>query len=255
MAWNIIQHAFFIVFGNLKEALKASILPFIILVGIVMAFSALSGLPIVGEQLNVEAVDNLGSIGLFVILGLVSVMFVFGWVAVTWHRFILLEEYPTIIPSVSGRPIWPYVGRILMIILQMMVVVLPVMLILLPSLGGLLASPVLVVGASLALNVFITFLWFRVCVSLPSVAVGNHMSSVEAWSKTNNIWGDILVMSIIVIVLSFGVNLIVSTLFSSIPIIAGILQFVVQWTSMMVGISILTTVYGHVVEGRPLTRA
>ena len=62
-------------------------------------------------------------------------------------------------------------------------------------------------------------------------------------------------MSIIVIVLSFGVNLIVSTLFSSIPIIAGILQFVVQWTSMMVGISILTTIYGHVVEGRPLTRA
>ena len=109
MAWNIIQHAFFIVFGNLKEALKASILPFIILVGIVMAFSALSGLPIVGEQLNVEAVDNLGSIGLFVILGLVSVMFVFGWVAVTWHRFILLEEYPTIIPSVSGRPIWSVV--------------------------------------------------------------------------------------------------------------------------------------------------
>jgi hypothetical protein len=129
----------------------------------------------------------------------------------------------------------------------------PVMFLVLPLImgggGSTIAGFVGVVG----LNVMLTFIWLRLSVSLPSVAVGEPMGSVEAWTKTNDVWEMILGISIIVIVLNFAATTIVTTLFSGIPVVFGVLSIAVQWVSMMVGISILTTIYGHVIEGRSLT--
>ena len=104
-----------------------------------------------------------------------------------------------------------------------------------------------------ALNVLYAFVWFRVAISLPSVAVGEHMGSMDAWEITSEHSRDILMMSVVIIVLNSVMSMGVATLFGGLPLVAFILRIIVQWTTMMVGISVLTTLYGHIVEGRSLS--
>ena len=56
-------------------------------------------------------------------------------------------------------------------------------------------------------------------------------------------------------VLNFVATLIPSVLFSNLPFVAGAMNIAIQWLSMMIGVSVLTTIYGHVIEGRPLSGA
>ena len=249
MAWNIVRHAFIIVFGNFTNALRASVVPSLILIGTIGAFAMTADLSMFEETFDptVTSLPTMSVMGIFAISALA--MIVFAWVAVTWHRFILLEEYPSIFPAFGGRPVFPYAGRTLMIALQMFVVMIPLMLLTGPLF---LASPAVASLAIFALGILLSFLWLRVCVSLPSVAVGEHMGSIDAWRKTNDIWQTILGVCAITALLNYGANLAVTLIASNLGFVFDILQIAVQWVSMMVGISILTTIYGHVIEGRPL---
>lgn len=252
MAWNIVRHAFVIVFGNFGNALRASAVPSILLICVFGLVATVSGLPLTGADVPVENLEQPMLSALLIIAGFAFAMFAFSWVAVTWHRFILLEEYPAIVPATSGRPIWPYARRTLMIVLQMTAVMVPLFLVF----GGLLLmSPTMAMVVTIGLSILMTFLWLRVSVSLPSVAVGTHMGSVHAWGETNGIWQTILGVCVIMTVLNFVATLIPSVLFSNLPFVAGAMNIAIQWLSMMIGVSVLTTIYGHVIEGRPLSGA
>jgi hypothetical protein len=48
------------------------------------------------------------------------------------------------------------------------------------------------------------------------------------------------------------VNLLGFFVFGRIPVLAQLWQLVIGWPVMMVGLSILTTLYGHYVQKRPL---
>lgn len=260
MAWNIVRHAFVIVFGNLREALKASIVPFAILIATLFVLMSALGLPVYHDALIVPAVENESAAALAGFMSLPLYLFIFAWVAVTWHRFILLEEYPAIVPAVSNRPIWAYVGRSLMLMLQMMMVLIPVMLISMVLMLGSITDPnalMLNTGSGLVFMIVIgsiySFFWLRIGVSLPAVAVGRPINSRTAWAETKPVWKTILGASVILVALNLIVTLAFSLLFAGIPLIFYILSVVIQWVSMMVGVSVLTTIYGHVIEGRPLT--
>ena len=54
-------------------------------------------------------------------------MFVTSWVAVAWHRFILLEEPAGLLPGISGRPIWSYLRKSIMLGLLIVLIAIPVM--------------------------------------------------------------------------------------------------------------------------------
>jgi hypothetical protein len=79
------------------------------------------------------------------------------------------------------------------------------------------------------------------------------MGSMDAWEITSEHSRDILMMSVVIIVLNSVMSMGVATLFGGLPLVAFILRIIVQWTTMMVGISVLTTLYGHIVEGRSLS--
>ena len=105
------------IFNNFGQALRVSVGPYLLLVlATVLIFGSASSF----EQLGDLASGNLppeqlvtagGSIVIGTLVLLILFVFVAAWVAVSWHRFILLEEYSGIIPAISGRPIWPYIGR------------------------------------------------------------------------------------------------------------------------------------------------
>ncbi len=259
MAWNIVRHAFVIVFGNLGNAIKASLVPFLILIGVLFVLAVLLGAPLYQDALAPIPDDQAAGLA---IVGLISIplyLFVFAWIAVTWHRFILLEEYPATVPAVSGRPIGAYIARTLMMMLQMIGVMIPLMLILVPLLGGLANPDAMTLTTTsglifaLVVGIVLSFFWLRIGVSLPGVAVDKPMNSRQAWSETKPVWQTILGASVIMVVLNLLVSVAFSLLFTGIPLISYILSIIIQWVTMMIGVSVLTTIYGHVVEGRSLS--
>ena len=263
MAFQIIRHAFAMVFGNLGQALRVSVGPYLLLIvafvavfGGLGAFSQLTNLA-TGQMPPDQMIASGGSIALGVVMLLIVTIFVAAWVAVSWHRFILLEEYSGILPAVSGRPIWPYVGRsiiyglfvgLVALGLGLVVgVVTTVLFAMSPTIG---AVGTLILGA--LLGVVLSLVWFRIGVALPAVAIGKPITMREALNATAKINGTILGIVVLIVVVSMIAGVATAGLYGIHPALGFAVDVVVQWVTLMVGVSILTTLYGHVIEGRPL---
>ena len=255
MAWNIVQHAFKMVFGNMGQALKVSLVPF----GLLAAFSVLvimvTGVPLDGSFNPENGISGLSA--LLILSLVVFLVFVMGWVAVSWHRFILLEEYTALVPATKDRPIWSYVWRSFILGLLIMLIAMPILMIvgfvLAPTMGAGFGIFSMILG--LLLGALLSYLWFRWAIILPSIAVGEPMTLRQAWAETAATSGVIFKVAIIVSVLKIAASTVVSLFYVGLPIVALVADVAVNWTTLMVGVSILTTLYGHVVEGRSLSDA
>ncbi|WP_159086883.1 hypothetical protein [Loktanella sp. Alg231-35] len=262
MAFQIIRHAFRMIFGNLGQALRASVGPYIVLIVGYLAVYAMVGQTGAFMQLASGA----GSIpedagGVFVLALLVLVpftLFVLAWIAVSWHRFILLEEYSGILPAVSGRPIWPYVGRSILYGLLIVLLAIPLVFVV-----GFIASPFLSSGSQAllslpALMVFIavtavlSFVWFRIGLALPSVAVGEPITMGAAWAASRDMSGTIFGVALLLMAINGIATLLVNQISGIAPVVGVVVDLALQWTILMLGVSILTTLYGHLIEKRPL---
>lgn len=269
MGWNLVRHAFSMVFGNLGDALKASGVPFGLLIGVVLVFLWTNLGGFVGFEALASSPEAAGrmlsqNFGTFLLSGLIILalyFFVFAWVAVTWHRFILLEEYPATVPAISDRPIVPYIGKSLILGLILMAIGIPVFFLA----GALIAIfvdpatmaaggfslPALIIG--IAAGAVMMWFWFRLAITLPATAIGKSMTLGEGWAATARIAGPIFVAVLILIAINVVVGEIVGAVFGPTGTISAVVQIIVQWISLMVGASMLTTLYGHLVEGRDLT--
>ncbi len=260
MAFQIIRHAFRMIYDNLGQALRVSVGPYLILVIASVVAITLADLPtafVVDPSAGVP-VGLSPLVFLAIIALLVFGLFVFGWVAVSWHRFILLEEYAGALPAVAGRPIWPYVGRMMLYGFFVVIAAIPIFFVF-----GLVAAPfasgpndsqpVIVVGFFVFLaSALLTFIWFRIALALPGVAVGKPISIGEAWSATSSMAGTIFGVAFLLMGINGIAGLVVGQVSALLPIIGFVLNILVQWVTLMLGVSILTTFYGHLIEKRPL---
>ncbi len=98
----------------------------------------------------------------------------------------------------------------------------------------------------------LTYVWLRLGIVLPSAAVGSPMPILSGWRISAPIGGTIFTVSLILVALNLGINLTVPQLFGGIPVVGQLVTLAVSWTTLMVGASILTTLYGHLVENRDL---
>ncbi len=262
MAFQIIRHAFRMIFGNFGQALRVSIGPYVLLIlGYLAAFMVAGGMGGIPEFAPDQGQVTQGAGGIFVLVVLLLIpftLFVMAWVAVSWHRFILLEEYAGVLPAVAGRPIWPYVGRTLLYSLLMMLVAVPLFFIV-----GLLASPfisvdtpVSVIGPGLLVFVIVgavlTYVWFRIALALPSVAVGHPIRMADAWAASGAMRGTIFGVAVLLMVLTGVGGVLSDALYAVSPLVGALAEIAVQWVTLMLGVSILTTLYGHLIEKRPL---
>ena len=260
MALQLIIHTFRMIIGNFGQALRASVGPY--LIGGLVIYLSLSGL--------VDQVDESGQFtGTFFVVAFVLFMlwmFVVGWVAVTWHRYILLEVQPNILPTVKGLPIWAYAWRVVKLILLVMICVLPLHLFLnvfVPTtFGGSLfvdtsqpynpSNSILENIISVAVSIGIGFLMLRWGPSLVGTALNNPLTFRESWRATNSISGGILRVSAALVILNVVLSQIALPIYAIGPIAGDLFDLLISWITTMLGISILTTLYGHVVEDRPL---
>lgn len=125
---------------------------------------------------------------------------------------------------------------------------------------GLAAVPVAVLSAvllppvaMLALTVGVaSFIFFRLSPILPAIALGKPLGFRAAWQATAGAAGTIAGLAGLMILGSLALQ--IPTMLSGDPnsLLSLVYSVVVGWFAMMIGITLLTTVYGHCVEGRGL---
>lgn len=250
MSARLVLHSLRLLFRNFGSALKVSVAPLIFAILLGIAAFSVSGVTM--EMIAMASfTGRLPPNGLLAILFIgVVMMFTFSWIAVAWHRFVLLEEYPGYIPAVTDRPIWPYVWRTLGLSLLMFMVMTFLSVIVgmvLPLTGqGAVGVVAMFIGTAL------TYVWLRSALILPAVAVGDELKLRDAWSVSGPRSGSILGVALILVGLNLMVGMGQQMLIPP-GAIAVIVSLAVGWLTLMLGTSILTTLYGHLVQNRPLS--
>jgi len=247
MGLRIFLHSIKLVFAQFGAALKISALLYIVSmilggIGFYYQFQAMaSGQP------------NAVAWQFFVAAFLSFVPYL--WIAVGWHRFVLLDEMPRApLPTPPGDRLWSYVGRALQMVLVFIVFGLGVGLVLTIAMMVSNASPWVAFPLMIGAIAFAVLITYRLAPIFPGAAIGRPIGIGEAWNATSGGSGALLLMAIISAIASFLLDLPVEILsrlpwgqFTSIAWIV-----VTYWIKLMVGVSILTTIYGVYVEKRAI---
>lgn len=247
MGWDIVRHSFAMLFRNLPNALRISLGP--LAIALLGAALVISSLGVSAAQIAFDMARGTLSpqVALAVILLTALFVVVSAWIAVSWHRFILLEEYPGLLPALAGRPIGAYLGRTVILALVMIVAMVPALVIL--GLLTALFGPGLLSILGIGLALYFSFVWLRVGLVLPATAVGKPLGVGESWRVTAPHANAILGAGALMIVLNSGIGLVSALLPLSLSLV---LDVIVSWITLMIGTSLLTTLYGVIVEERRL---
>jgi len=246
-AWQIFVHSIRQVFGNLPEALQISGLIYLAQMAAAIAMGAAPNLmgAAEAEPTPEAAFATLVSALIF----LVSTL----WIAVAWHRFVLLGERPTgFVPALQAGRVLRYMGRSVLIAL----VVLAMAGVLGIAFGTLFYALVPAPGAASLLTVLsvmvpILTVLYRLSAVLPGVALDRPTGLADGWVATTGESGTILVLAFLSGVASIVMGIPPSLLAPG-SLAALLWEVVAGWIQVMVSASILTTLYGHYIEKRPL---
>ncbi|WP_299906539.1 hypothetical protein [uncultured Paracoccus sp.] len=239
-ALSILNHSIWQVFGNFGAAFRISALPVLL-----QWLLLLLVLPRLASSMLGEAGQNPLGMVVFAIISVAA----FLLIAVNWHRFILMNETPRLIPRLHRKAALAYLLRVVQIILVLLVVLIPAGLAM--ALVSQTGSVVLIVLLSMAASIAFAAIVTRLSISLPAAAIDQPMSLSAGWKVLAGRNDVVIVLAVVTGIAQFVLSWLVGAL--SLSFATGVvLQIVSGWVVMMVGLSILTTLYGHYVEGRPL---
>lgn len=246
---QLFTHSVRQVVGNLDGALKVSILPY--------AIQGFAGLVLLGGAMGMArhggGMAGFGFAGvLFFLVALATSL----WIAVAWHRYILLNERPSgFVPTFHRDRIMAYLLRSLGYALLLILIA-----IVLGLVVGSIVGPLAMQGrvglamilSALLIQLPIAILAFRFTAGLPGAALEQGTDFMAGWKSTSGATFDIAVLAVICVVANLIFGFVDLYLFGGLRILSLVWNLVVGWLVTMVGISILTTLYGHYVERRPL---
>jgi len=246
---QIFSHSIRQVMNNLPAAIRISGVLYLVQVVVGMAF---------GRAMMSGGMGMMqgGGFGLGALLVLLVALITGIWIAVAWHRFVLLAEMPiTPVPPFLGERMGAYFIKSLLIgiilIVAGMVLGMIIGLVAMPLMthgGGLMAMLLI----SLLVQVPMFLLGLRLATGLPGTALGSDQPLMAGWRATAGEWQVILQLALMMALAVWALNMIGMFAFGSMTMLAQIWQIIVGWPIMMVGLSVLTTLYGHYIEKRPL---
>jgi hypothetical protein len=251
--WNIFVHSVRLVFTNLTAALKISAVFYIaqIVLGLMLGLSVYEGDAAMQAQMTAGDFPWLWFV-LLLVFALVTNL----WIAVAWHRYILTGEQPGIIPPFHGDRILGYFGKGILIGL---ILILPAMLavfvggaVAFPLIGGSMEN-ILVPAIMLVVLLPIWVAGLRLGTALPGVALRAGERLGSGWEATKGHAGTLIVVAICTLVATLVLELIGVGLAGLGEMPVMVWSLVTAWVTTMVGVSILTTLYGHYIEKRELT--
>ncbi|MEM1237003.1 MAG: hypothetical protein AAGI10_08540 [Pseudomonadota bacterium] len=265
MAFSMMSHALRMLWANLGNAARVSVVP-IILMYVVLGVVGGGAFMLAGGPEAFDSFDQTGQLSggggallFFAIFGLFFIaMAFFAWVAISWHRFILLEEYPQgWLPPFRWTEIKGYVWKLILLSLVFMVIAFIPMFVIgimagVAGEGGSALAGVLLVAVVVVL--IPAFLWisFRLSSVLPATAIEKPMGLGEAWRATQSHSGTIFWFGLVYVGVSLVIQLALGLL-GLIPVLGIVATIFGSWFTTILGFSALTTVYGVAVEGRELT--
>ena len=255
MGWQIFIHSIRQVLNNMAAALRISGALFLVQLVVSYALGvSLSGGSEAELQQRMMSGDLpwLGLVLVFVITVITGI-----WIAVAWHRYVLKLEMPTtFIPPFHTDRMLGYFGNSLLL----MLIAIPIALVMSLIVGFIATSfysstsvPSIAVGILIGVVTMLPVIVviYRLSVILPGSALGEKVRLGEAWSKTVGSSGAIILLAVLSILAAVAIDL-PMLLLGSVPLLGFVWSAATAWLKMMVGISILTTLYGHFVEKRPL---
>lgn len=239
MGLKLFFHAVRLVLDNLVVALRIS--GVLYLLQIVVA---------IGLLLFLQP-SSQGALLTYLVVVILLSVFCSIWTAVAWHRFILLDEVPSgWLPAFNGGRLLAYFGYSLLLGIIAIPILLGAGL-----LAGLFASaggPLVALIATVAVFFVVLIIGYRLALILPGSSVDKRMGLGDAWDATRGATGDIVVLALVSAIGAAVLGLPSSFLIGPLQIVGMVWSVVAQWITLLVGISILTTLYGHYVEKRPI---
>ncbi|MDB5659081.1 MAG: hypothetical protein JWS10_1696 [Cypionkella sp.] len=245
---QIFSHSLRQVVDNLGPAIRISGLLYLIQVIVTLAL---------GYALASRNAGQIGGgFGLSLALVLIVALITGIWIAVTWHRYVLLGEVPDgPIPPFMADRMGSYFFKSLLIGLVLLALSLILGMIVGLLFGRLMATSGMFIAMLLMaamVQVPMIYLGLRLTAALPGTALGANPPLMAGWQATAGEWRPLLQLAVIMAGAMWAINLIGWFVFGGVGIVAQLWQIVAGWPVMMVGLSILTTLYGHYIEKRPL---
>ena len=254
MGVSLFVHSVRLVLGDWRNALKISGLLYLIYAIPALIFALLFPTPVKPEQ----AMAALGSGGFLGLITAILAIIAFVWIAVAWHRYVLLDEMPAgQFPEFNSSRLLSYGGYSLLIGLIGLVLsfivsaVVGIVAIPLLSMVGVFITGLLALAAVLIVG-------YRLAPILPAIAIGKPITLRQAWDATNNANIPIIVLAVVSAVAALIIDIPAFVLTMAGPIggfLALLWTLATGWLKMIVGVSILTTLYGHYIEGRAIPSA
>ncbi|MGR3761245.1 threonine dehydratase [Roseobacteraceae bacterium NS-SX3] len=237
------------VLSNFQQAVQIGLVPVLAGFAAVLAALILAGVPLENLTGEVAASGNAGGLGLAGLFMALVIMVTMLWIVVSWHRFVLLEEYPSgWVPPFRFDRILSYLGHGIMISLLALIAFLPFTLLALASGRD---APLLIAVLLLAGIIAAMIVFYRLVPLLPAAAIGKPLKLKEAWTATQGANGTIFGLMIIMLLFNIAVQ-VIAGLVSLVPVLGPAIVFAASLVLSLVSVSVLTTFYGHYVEGRPV---
>jgi hypothetical protein len=255
---QIFIHSVRQVFGNFGAALRISGLLTLVQIALVFVLGVqVLYSPDGGQAMMLAGNFPWVQLLLYLLLSVIAGL----WIAVAWHRYVLREEDSgAFIPAWHGDRVWAYFAKSFLIGLAIGLVALVASVIvslvagLVPTGTAVTQNTMTAVGTLVGLLIAwpVIYVFYRLSPALPAAALGEPLGLGDAWRKMAGKGGVIFVLALISIIVSVALAWAPVYLLGLTGVAALIWGVVVQWFNLMVGISIMTTLYGHYVEGRAL---
>ncbi len=251
MSIRMFIHALRMVFSDLGASLRVTgplyILAYILISAPFVVFMGSADFAsVIGDPTNPP--DASGGFALSLLIGVVGYIILSTWLAIAWHRYVLLGETGVSYPKgkVSSY-FWRGLGYAIAAFLPTIVIFGMLVTAIGPSftVAAMMEACVTIVGL---------YLLFRISMGLPGLCVDRSIDLQQSWRATAPVSGAILGMVVLIAVASTVVTLVLTALLSSGGLAVGlVINLVVGWVQLVVGLSMLTTIYGVAIEGRDLT--
>ncbi len=256
LGWQIFVHSVRMVFGNIPAILRIFWAPVSVTIMLVCGFLYVSGLFNLlewGEVVEVPEDKFPEFFFLWIIVFWTVSAIMAAWGVTAWHRYVLLEEFQSgPVPTFNFGRALGYFLRLVSLLVISLILLLPVGFVLL-------AVAQAVFPIAIALLVGVLLIWgvasLRWVLILPAFALDKPLSLSESWKTWDALetpgrtaLGIVLVYGAFQFAMSIVVELFIFS-----PVLYTAFSIFLQLFIAILNVSILTTLYGYIVEKRELT--
>lgn len=263
LGFRIFRHSLVQVTGNFKNAVRVSAVLWGATTIPVWLLTAQGPAEFSPDSSGISEFDGMG-----IPIAILSVIVAFAflsivalpWIAVAWHRYVLKNELALSafqIPKTSASAVLGYLWKGIVLSCVLMLVVIPITILFVFLGAGFLNS-----GSAIAAFSFIVivatigaYFMMRFALILPARAVDRPMSVGESWRYTSKVGPALWLTAFLLVLVNIGLGALSESLVPgnvASGAISLVFAIIINWITMMVGISILTTLYGYCVEDREL---